>query len=444
MGIHNIEKHSVRYSILKVWVDFWHNKVFYRNVEILNKDRIPMRGHLIFTPNHQNALMDALALLCNIDRRAVFLARSDIFKKPLVASILYFLKILPIYRIRDGYKSLKKNKEIFKKTTDVLADNNSALVILPEGNHAGLRRLRPLKKGFARIAFQTEEAKNYNLNIQIVPVGINYEDYRKFRTKLSINFGKPISVSDYYDSYKVSQAIAINEIKDELASRMSSLIVHIESEKYYSLFNYVRMLYANASERSGKYTLKYQQRIVAKLQNTLDQEPGNIEELDIIVKIYQKKLAELKINEFDIVTKKSMSPLFLKSLLLITTLPLFIYGLINNIFPYKLTKWAEGKIKDPQFKSSFSFVVSLLAFPIFSILQTVLLMFFIPNWYWVLTYFISIPISGIFAWYYKVWLIKIFNDWRIYLLFIKKKEQIQGIIKDYQNIIQVLRVFIEK
>ncbi len=140
-------------------MDFWHNKVFYRNIEILNIQNIPEKGHLIFTPNHQNALMDALAVLCTVERRTVFLARSDIFKKPVVASILYFLKILPIYRIRDGYELLKKNKEIFQKTTDVISNEKCALVILPEGNHAGVRRLRPFKKGFCANRFSNRRSQ---------------------------------------------------------------------------------------------------------------------------------------------------------------------------------------------------------------------------------------------------------------------------------------------
>ena len=90
----------------------------------------------------------------------VFLARADIFKKKFIAAILYFLKILPVYRIRDGFSSLKGNDEIFTKTIDVLKNKNG-LVILPEGDHSGFRRLRQLKKGICRVAFQSDEATDF-------------------------------------------------------------------------------------------------------------------------------------------------------------------------------------------------------------------------------------------------------------------------------------------
>jgi 1-acyl-sn-glycerol-3-phosphate acyltransferase len=443
MGIRNIEKLSFFYSILKIWVDFWHNKVFYRKIEILNIQNVPEKGHLIFTPNHQNALMDALAVLCTVDRRTVFLARSDIFKKPVVASILYFLKILPIYRIRDGYELLKKNKEIFQKTTDVISDDECALVILPEGNHAGVRRLRPLKKGFARIAFQTEEANNYSLNIHIVPVGIDYEDYQAFRSKLILNFGKPIPVSKFYKSYQKNPAIGINAIKDELASKIKPLIINIESEAYYDMIHWGRKVYTNHLDDPAKETFAFQQQIVSSLQQYLTDQPEEMALLDERVNVYKKRLRELGLFAFDQIKKKPLFSLFSKSFMLLFWSPLFLYGFLNNILPYQLTKWAAGKIKDPQFKSSFSFVVSLVAFPLFNILQTFILMFFISSWIWVLGYFISIPVSGIFAWYYKTCFKSNAKDWKIFRLFHAKKREMDDLREEYKSIIQTFASIVE-
>ena len=118
MGKENIEKYSVGYALVKTVTGFWHNNIFYRRIIVLGRENINPDDHLIFAPNHQNALMDALAVLFTSRDRIVFLARADIFKKKLLASILYFLKILPVYRIRDGFSSLKGNDEIFTKTID--------------------------------------------------------------------------------------------------------------------------------------------------------------------------------------------------------------------------------------------------------------------------------------------------------------------------------------
>ena len=167
MGKENIEKYSAGYTILKTAANFWHNKFFYRKVIVIGRENINPEDHLIYAPNHQNALMDALAVLFTLKGQPVFLARADIFRSKVMASILYFLKILPVYRIRDGYDNLKSNDWIFQKTIDVLRNKNG-LVILPEGSHVGTRRLRQLKKGICRIAFQADEATGFKMNIKIV------------------------------------------------------------------------------------------------------------------------------------------------------------------------------------------------------------------------------------------------------------------------------------
>ena len=197
MGKENIEKYSGGYALLKLIAGFWHNNVFYRKVIVLGKENINPDHHLIFAPNHQNALMDALAVLFTHKGQPVFLARADIFKRKMIAAILYFLKILPVYRIRDGFSSLKSNDEIFTKTIDVLRNKNG-LVILPEGDHSGFRRLRQLKKGICRVAFQSDEATNFSLKIKIIPVGLEFSHYSRFRQVLTVVYGKPIEVSEFY------------------------------------------------------------------------------------------------------------------------------------------------------------------------------------------------------------------------------------------------------
>jgi 1-acyl-sn-glycerol-3-phosphate acyltransferase len=104
-------------------------------------EKIPADTPVLFAPNHQNALMDALAVLFAARKPVGFLARADIFKKPAIAKTLNLLKILPIYRIRDGVELLGRNQEVFDNTIEVL-NSNTPICILPEGNHEGKKQLR--------------------------------------------------------------------------------------------------------------------------------------------------------------------------------------------------------------------------------------------------------------------------------------------------------------
>ena len=163
--------------------DFWQNVLqqytklyiytFYDRITVVGRDKIPTNKPVILAINHQNALMDALTVICSLKGPSVFMARADIFQSKTIAKILRFFKILPIFRIRDGIKNLQNNDAVFEEAVELLVDNGR-LGILPEGNHFGERHLRVLKKGIARIAFQAEERKNFSLDIQVVPVGLDY------------------------------------------------------------------------------------------------------------------------------------------------------------------------------------------------------------------------------------------------------------------------------
>jgi 1-acyl-sn-glycerol-3-phosphate acyltransferase/uncharacterized membrane protein len=421
MGFNNIEKKNLFYKMLHKYAIFAHNKLFYRKVYISNAQNIPENAHLIFTPNHQNALMDALAPLCNIDKQLVFLARSDIFKKKFVAAILYFLKILPIFRIRDGYSAVKKNKSIFQKTIDVIKAQNG-LAILPEGNHEGIHQLRTLKKGFARIAFQTEEASDFTLDIKIVPIGLHYSDYIKSRSDLYINFGKAISISDYYELYKESAPKAINKLTADLADKIKPLMVHIESAEYYDFYDSIRKLYwremcstSKDAECANPQRIYAEQTAIKLLSHIEKEHPERFKELNSANNFYTKELNKLKFTDGILSKPEKFLNLTLRTLLFLIGIPFFILGLISNLIPFVIVKYAESKIKDLQFKSSFKFVLAIFIFPLYYLIIMVILIVFCSSIYICLIIAMSLPITGFFAVTYNHALSQLKTKWKVWL-----------------------------
>jgi 1-acyl-sn-glycerol-3-phosphate acyltransferase len=206
MAKKTIDRFSLRYRLLKTYAMFAH-WIFYRRIEVKFRERIPGDRPVLLAPNHQNALMDAMAPLLTTSHDPVFLARADIFKKKFVAGILRLFKILPVYRIRDGASELGKNEDVFQEAMDVLLRKKCPVAIMPEGNHGNKRRLRPLVKGIFRVAFQAQEQFGEQPGVVIVPVGIDYSNYSIFRGKLFVQFGEPIEVNKYYSSYLQNQAL---------------------------------------------------------------------------------------------------------------------------------------------------------------------------------------------------------------------------------------------
>ncbi|MFH1001341.1 MAG: 1-acyl-sn-glycerol-3-phosphate acyltransferase [Bacteroidota bacterium] len=419
MGINRIDKKSYLYLFLKQFVAFWHNKVFYRRVVIRNRELVPKNAHLIFTGNHQNALMDAMVFLFGVKGRLVFMARSDVFNKPIIASILYFFRMLPVFRIRDGYSSVKKNDKIFQKTIDVIK-NKIGIVIMAEGNHGDERRLRPLKKGFARIAFITEEANDFKLDMKIVPVGMDFSVYENFRSELLINFGKPIPVSDYYQVYKENPSIAINQIKGTLAESLKSLMVQIKSEKHYQLYNEVREIYKHEMAKkmgfpSAKqpYKLQADQELIRKMELFEENNPNQMDDFQELVVNYKKNILEQKID-YEIAGQKTTSyfRLICEFVLYLGSFPGFLVGWLFNYLPFGFSIYMANKVKDKQFHSSFKFAITLFLWPLWFIIVTTIFWFINRDVYLTLGFFVLIPVSGILARFYWTSFQHFLKKWR--------------------------------
>lgn len=414
MGKDNIERYSAGYAVVKFIANLWHNKFFYRRVIILGRENINPADHLIFAPNHQNALMDALAVLFTHKGQPVFLARADIFKKKLVSSILYFLKILPVYRIRDGYDNLKSNDWVFNKTIDVIRNKNG-LVILPEGNHEGIRRLRQLKKGICRIAFQAEEATDYSLNIKIIPVGLEFTHYSRIRQVLTVVYGKPIEVSLFHDEFRLNPQRAMNDLKERLSEELKKLMVHIESDTDYEALDELRSIV------NGKYSDDIVQpklirdRILINSLNQLKLTSGEtyakICDLSLKVKRGAKKLN----TEYRLLSKKNhpLAGMIAGIIALLISFPVFIYGLILNIIFLAIPNIPLKKIKDVNFHSSFKYGLSLLLAMLFMPVYFILCLAIVKPWWLGILVFITIPVAGLFAWNYALFYKRIKGGLRV-------------------------------
>ncbi|MDF1560918.1 MAG: 1-acyl-sn-glycerol-3-phosphate acyltransferase [Bacteroidales bacterium] len=399
MAKHNIEKYDIFYQLLKNYVDLWHNYIFYRRVLVYGREHLDFSVPTILAPNHQNALMDAMAVIGTLDRQLIFLARADIFKKKLVARILYKLKMLPVYRFRDGFENLKQNDDTFRDTRRVM-DNRNGVVILPEGNHATFRKLRQLKKGICRIAFQTAEASGFSKEINIVPVGLDYSHYWRFRQVLTVVYGHPIHVSEYYDSYRENPNRAIVELRDRLSSEMKKVMVHIDDEQDYDAINELRNIVNEKYSDSIRYPKLFRdQRLVSKVNELRAEDPDAYRKLCDETLEARDMATTLNVTYRQLRKKKHpLVWLILSGLLLLATVPLFILGAVLNILMFQVAYLQALKSKDPAFISTARYGFFLGLSFIFGPLYLILALIFIKPWWLAIIAFLMVPVLGIMAW----------------------------------------------
>jgi len=221
---------SLYYYPLKLYVTIT-NLLYFKKIRVIGLGNIPVKGPVIYAITHQNSLLDAYLSNGFSWRSPYYLVRADIYKHKFIDKLMRGIKTLPIYRIRDGYDNVKKNDQIFDATRGILT-KGGVVAIFPEGSHSLTHQLRPLKKGIARIAFMADAAEDFKLNVQIVPIGINYESYFTSSGRTLVSVGKPISIANYKQSFLEDQNKAFRLMLSELSLQMKSLIVHIDSTDY--------------------------------------------------------------------------------------------------------------------------------------------------------------------------------------------------------------------
>lgn len=415
----HLYKDSKLWSLLSYYVCILH-KLFYKNIIVEGKDNVPENSPVIFAPNHQNALMDPLAVMFTINQQIVFLARSDIFKNNLVGKFMHFLKILPIFRIRDGKDNLANNDLTFDVAVKVL-ESNQRIGIFPEARHTDKRRLLDLKKGIPRLAFLAEEKNNFNLDIKIVPVGIYYSRYNRMRSILHVRYGKPISVRDFKDEYLEAPQKAMLSLRDAMEDAIRPLMIDIRSIELYDTYESIRTLYVKNLIR--KFKLGQLTQI-----NRFKADKITIKALEIFEKDHPEKMQEikLKVEEYENLKKKhnvseqsvekpflSIVRLVVNSMILLFCIPAFLYGLVNNLFAYFIPKILVLKIKDKQFHSSVKFGWGIFVIPLIYAIQIAVIAIIWPKLWLVLAYAVSLPVFGIIARVIVEWINILFEDWRL-------------------------------
>lgn len=179
------------YRLLKIWVGLA-MKIFCRKVVISHPEKLKLKGPLILACNHPNSFLDAIILDVLFDEPLYPLARGDIFKNPVYAKLLKALRMLPVYRVSEGAEFLNINYETFEDCKAIFRNNGIVLVFV-EGRCINEWRLRPLKKGAARLAFSSWEQ---GIGVQVLPIGINYSSFRRFGKNIFLHFGNIISQHD--------------------------------------------------------------------------------------------------------------------------------------------------------------------------------------------------------------------------------------------------------
>ena len=396
---------------------FW---LTHKKIVVTGRQFIPKGKPIIFAPNHQNALMDPLALACTNMHQSVWLARADIFKSKTVSSILKYLKLLPVYRIRDGKDNLSNNEEIFAQVIQLL-ENKQTIALFPEAAHSGKRQMLPHKKAIPRIALEAEAKNKFKLDLQIIPVGITYNHYWKFNRSLIVQYGKPIEIGQFRDEYLENPQKTMLDLRDQIYRKLVPLILQIESKTHYQEYENIRQLVGKEYSKrrffckNSSLQLFYAEKeLICKLEQLENLQAEDFSNLIAATRQYFSGIEKDDISDEQIENagKASWSKALIGIALAILTLPIFVFGFIFNAIPFIIPRTIlRRKVKDITFLSSFNFVTGLIVFPVLYLIAAYILFIWMNSIQIVIITLIAMPFVGKIAYqlltFYRVILLNI-------------------------------------
>jgi len=357
------------YSFFEWWVGMALNHYF-DGVEVRGLDKIPRDVPVIFTSNHENALLDPLLIILAGPYQPFSVARSDVFKEGWVARFLHFIRMYPAYRPRDGREKMARNEQIFQELADRLRANNSVL-IFPEGDQQMERRLRPLVKGTFRFAFSALDGMPNDFKLFIVPVGITYENQIESGHPVFVQFGNPINVGDYREAYAEHPAVAINQLRAATYSEMAPLMMDIQEREKYEQVEFARRVLTHRHRihhglRTPRHAAIWD--LSRKWVDVLTSDDRPRHHWLLPIEQLHWRSRKLRVGPDLIAAFDRPLPHLGRLLVLLAFLPLGVVAGIFQLVPRLLKNALMRKVQDVHFRATAKFGFGLVFFPVFALL----------------------------------------------------------------------------
>jgi len=324
------------YESIKLFFRANLHNVFFKSVDVIGVENLPVDGPLILTGNHNNQFVDAALMATSCPRQISFMIAEKSYHRPGIGHIAKAVRSIPVGRPQDvavagkgtllmdgsvtvrgqgtqfttqiitGATILLKGQEAALKINKVISDSELELAapapikdaskgieykvlpkidqaqmynsvfgclkegrcfgIFPEGGSHDRTDLLPLKAGVAIIAL--DAYKKHNVNVPIIPVGLNYFRGHRFRGRVVIEFGTPIWIDEQLHAlHDTDKRGATEKLLEQITEGMRSVIVPTPDYRQLQMIYCARRLYVSEGLKlTSKETLDLDRRFARGLQ----------------------------------------------------------------------------------------------------------------------------------------------------------------------------------
>lgn len=184
------------YKVVRNLLGFFFKIIFRFKVKGL--ENVPMNDRLVICANHRSN-WDPVLISIAFPRQIHWMAKKELFKNKILSYLIYKLESFPVDRQESDITAIKNALRVLK--------SKKVLGIFPEGTRVQNIDLNNAKAGIALLAIKAQS--------KVLPIYIG-STYKLF-SRININIGEPIDLSDYFNK-KLNNNEYLDISKDILES----------------------------------------------------------------------------------------------------------------------------------------------------------------------------------------------------------------------------------
>ncbi|MFC2166251.1 1-acyl-sn-glycerol-3-phosphate acyltransferase, partial [Acidobacteriota bacterium] len=364
--------------------------LFFHKIEVRHGQNIPIQGPTVFLANHPSSTMDGLVLTTLTRRMVHYIGHAGLFTHRGKAWFLRSCGMIPVHRCPQETDKRESNVEAFRACFQTL-EEGGAISIFPEGISDKSRHVKKLKTGAARIILEAERRNNYQLGVQVIPIGLHFFSRSRFRNKVLVNVGKPLILKPHFALNEKDNIKAVKDLTTEIQTRLENLTVNIPHPELEQLVKDLEIVYRKellsefkAEKKSPPASVMefvISQRMAECCGYYHQHQPQRVRQTQKMLQDYLLKLKRFHLKDVMIREKTSWGQLLKKEIVnmgkTIIGFPLAVYGMINNYLPYRITEQIAKKYMQERTKILTAlFLGGGLMFMVFHVAQTLLVWYF--------------------------------------------------------------------
>ena len=345
--------------------------VFFRSVEVEGRELIPRDAPLVVVANHHNSLVDPLLLIAKLGVHPRFLAKSTLWDIPGIRQLLDLAGAVPIQRRQDEGADMAKNDETFARCFDELA-GGGAIALFPEGISHDAPGLAPLKTGAARIVLGAMRQRGVG-GIQILPVGLTFDEKGVFRSRVLVRIGEPLDPGAWLRAAEHDAREAARSLTAAIARALARVTLNYPSHEEASLLEQASDVFA-ARERELPARMALAEAFalrraaISTYERLRARDPERAEAMRARLERYRERIDDLGLRDEHVAARYPREEVLAYAVgsaaLLLWWLPLAALGTFFNWIPYRLVGIAAGRSRSADMPATVKLFGGFFVFPL--------------------------------------------------------------------------------